>query len=77
MDKQARGNGSDRDRQPAPKLSVIVITRDEESCIARCLRSVDFADEIVVVDTDVVEQPLSQLFCGLGGLSLQASTMAA
>jgi hypothetical protein len=31
----------------------------------------------IEIDTDVVEQPLSQPFCGLGGLSLQASTMAA
>ncbi|WP_405402610.1 IS66 family transposase [Paracoccus sp. Ld10] len=29
------------------------------------------------LDTDVVEQPLSQSFCGFGGLSLQAATMAA
>ncbi|WP_204311175.1 IS66 family transposase, partial [Klebsiella michiganensis] len=31
-------------------------------------------DGSIEIDTDVVEQPLSQLFCGLGGLSLQAST---
>lgn len=29
------------------------------------------------LDTDVVEQPLSQLFCSFGGLSFHASTMAA
>jgi len=34
-------------------------------------------DGRIEIDTDVVEQPHSQLFCGLGGLSLQASTMAA
>ena len=34
-------------------------------------------DGRVAIDTDVVEQPLSQPFCGLGALSLQASTMAA
>lgn len=34
-------------------------------------------DGRIDLDTDVVEQPLSQPFCGLGGLSLQASTMAA
>jgi len=34
-------------------------------------------DGRIEIDTDVVEQPLSQSFCGLGGLSLQASTMAA
>lgn len=32
-----------------PRLSLIVITRNEEHCIARCLCSVD-ADDIVVVD---------------------------
>jgi glycosyltransferase involved in cell wall biosynthesis len=32
------------------KISVIVITLDEETCIERCLRSVTFADEIIVVD---------------------------
>ena len=34
-------------------------------------------DGRVAIDTDVVEQPLSQPFCDFGGLSLQASTMAA
>ena len=34
-----------------PKLSVIIITLNEEACIERCLRSVSFADEIVVVDS--------------------------
>ena len=32
---------------------------------------------ILELDTDVVEQPLSQPFCGFGGLSLQVATMAA
>lgn len=32
-------------------LSVIVITRDEAARIERCLRSVSFADEIVVLDS--------------------------
>jgi glycosyltransferase involved in cell wall biosynthesis len=34
-----------------PSLSLIVIARNEEANIGRCLRSVDFADEIVVVDS--------------------------
>lgn len=34
----------------APRLSVILITRNEEANIAACLGSVRFADEIVVVD---------------------------
>jgi glycosyltransferase involved in cell wall biosynthesis len=33
-----------------PSLSLIVITKNEEHCIARCLNSVD-ADEIIVVDS--------------------------
>jgi glycosyltransferase involved in cell wall biosynthesis len=33
-----------------PRLSLIVITRNEEASIGRCLRSASFADEIVVVD---------------------------
>lgn len=33
-----------------PRLSLIVITRDEETAIGRCLQSASFADEIIVVD---------------------------
>ncbi len=32
------------------QISVIIITRNEESCISRCLESIAWADEIVVVD---------------------------
>ncbi|HVV39819.1 MAG TPA: glycosyltransferase family 2 protein [Nitrobacter sp.] len=34
-----------------PTLSLIVITKNEEEAIARCLKSVKFADEIIVVDS--------------------------
>lgn len=34
-----------------PRLSLILITKNEETAILRCLRSVPFADEIVVVDS--------------------------
>ncbi|MGQ0523143.1 MAG: glycosyltransferase family 2 protein [Betaproteobacteria bacterium] len=34
-----------------PRLSVIVITKNEEAVIRRCLESVQWADEIVVVDS--------------------------
>ncbi|MBU4448852.1 MAG: glycosyltransferase, partial [Proteobacteria bacterium] len=34
-----------------PRLSVIVIALNQEANIADCLKSVSFADEIVVVDT--------------------------
>jgi glycosyltransferase involved in cell wall biosynthesis len=33
-----------------PRLSLIVITKNEEQALGRCLRTVSFADEIVVVD---------------------------
>ena len=33
-----------------PRLSLIVITKNEEAAIARCLRSANFADEVVVID---------------------------
>lgn len=33
------------------RLSLIVITKNEEAAIGRCLRSIAFADEIVVVDS--------------------------
>lgn len=34
------------------KLSALVITKNESATIARCLRSVAFADEIVVIDAE-------------------------
>jgi glycosyltransferase involved in cell wall biosynthesis len=34
-----------------PRLSLIVITKNEEAAIGRCLRSATFADEIIVVDS--------------------------
>ncbi|MEY8877750.1 MAG: glycosyltransferase family 2 protein [Leptothrix sp. (in: b-proteobacteria)] len=36
---------------PAPRLSVIVITKNEATRLRRCLGSVPFADEIIVVDS--------------------------
>ncbi|HQP66298.1 MAG TPA: glycosyltransferase family 2 protein [Quisquiliibacterium sp.] len=36
---------------PLPRLSVTIITKNEAHRIERCLRSVAFADEIVVVDS--------------------------
>lgn len=35
----------------AEKLSVIIITKNEEKNIARCLESVKFADEVILVDS--------------------------
>jgi glycosyltransferase involved in cell wall biosynthesis len=39
-----------------PRLSLIVITKNEEAAIARCLRSADFADEMVVADHDSTDR---------------------
>jgi glycosyltransferase involved in cell wall biosynthesis len=34
-----------------PSLSLIVITKNEEASISRCLSSLDFANEAIVVDS--------------------------
>ena len=44
-------NGSPAERPARPRLSVILITRNEADNIAACLESVAWADEIVVVDS--------------------------
>lgn len=36
----------------APRLSVVVVTRDEEERIRTCLESVAWADELIVVDAE-------------------------
>ena len=36
---------------PIPTLSAIIITKNEERCIAKCLQSVEWADEIIVLDS--------------------------
>lgn len=33
------------------RLSLVIITRDEEAAVARCIASVPFADEVVVLDS--------------------------
>jgi len=34
------------------KLSVVILTKNEEACVAECLESVKWADEIIVVDDE-------------------------
>ncbi len=34
------------------KVSVVVITKDEEKNISDCLKSVEWADEIIVIDSE-------------------------
>jgi len=41
-----------------PKLSVVVLTKNEESGIAACLESVKWADEIIVVDDESTDKTL-------------------
>ncbi len=38
------------------KISVIIITKDEEKNILDCLKSVDWADEIIVVDSESTDR---------------------
>ncbi len=42
--------------QPRARLSVVVITKNEESCIGRCLESVRWADELLVVDGESTDR---------------------
>jgi len=44
----------------APRLSVILITRDESRNVLACLRSVDFADEWIVVDSGSSDDTCAQ-----------------
>src|ERR1700690_2598372 len=39
-----------------PRLSLIVITKNEEAAIGRCLGSANFVDEIVVVDNGTTDK---------------------
>jgi glycosyltransferase involved in cell wall biosynthesis len=43
----------------APKLSLIVITKDEEACIGRCIGSVPCADEIIVIDSGSTDRTVA------------------
>jgi len=38
------------------KLSVVILTKNEEACIAECLESVKWADEIIVVDDESTDK---------------------
>jgi glycosyltransferase involved in cell wall biosynthesis len=40
------------------KLSVVILTKNEEACIAECLESVKWADEIIVVDDESTDRTL-------------------
>lgn len=44
---------------PRPRLSVVVVTRDEEERLRPCLESVAWADEIVVVDAESEDKTLT------------------
>jgi glycosyltransferase involved in cell wall biosynthesis len=54
-----------------PRLSLIVITKNEEASIERCLRSVaDLADEIVIVDSGSTDRTL-EIARGFGAKILE------
>ena len=40
------------------KLSVVVLTKNEEACVAECLESVQWADEIIVVDDESTDKTI-------------------
>jgi hypothetical protein len=46
-------------------LSLVMITRNEEHCLERCIRSVPFADQVIVVDSGSTDSTVD-LACALG-----------
>ena len=42
--------------QAKPSLSVVIITKNEERCIAKCLASVEWVNEIIVLDSGSTDQ---------------------
>ena len=55
-----------------PRLSLIVIARNEEASIGRCLQSAAFADEMVVVDNQSSDKTV-EIALGLGAKVIQAA----
>lgn len=39
-------------------ISVVILTKNEQACIAECLESVKFADEVIVVDDESTDKTL-------------------
>lgn len=55
-----------------PRLSLIVITKNEEASIGRCLQSVAFADEMVVVDNASTDKTV-EIARSLGARVIEAA----
>lgn len=54
-----------------PRLSLIVITRNEEGSIGRCLQSAAFADEVVVIDNQSTDKTV-EIARSLGARVIEA-----
>ncbi|AXS78706.1 glycosyltransferase family 2 protein [Dechloromonas sp. HYN0024] len=64
--KHSGGNrGAVRNEKAGMKLSVVVITKNEAHCIGDCLRSVSFADEVIVLDSGSSDKTV-EICRGLG-----------
>ena len=53
-----------------PKISLIVITRDEEALIGQCLKSAWFCDELIIIDSFSTDRTV-EIARGLGANVLQ------
>ncbi|GEM_PF-5696 len=89
VDRGESGKEAARQRTMRAKLSVVILTKNEEPRIARCLSHVQWADEIVVVDggsqdqtvelcrqvgARVIQRPFSGSFAQERNAGLEAAT---
>ena len=56
-----------------PRLSLIVITENEEAAIGRCIRSVSFADEVIILDSGSTDKTV-EIARSLGAIVIETGT---
>jgi glycosyltransferase involved in cell wall biosynthesis len=56
-----------------PRLSLIIITKNEEAAIGRCIRSLPFADEVIVVDSSSTDRTV-EIARGMGAIVIETDT---